>query len=211
MTMQAKFGGRCGECGIRFEAGTTISWSREKGARHVTSLVCNTLRAEQAAKPVVAPVAVMDGAAIVAFLTAAKGRGLKAPKARFLAPGGGELRLSMAGSTSRYPGAIQVKRDSVWVGRVNADGSVVGLAGEMLATVQAIAANPVAAAAAYGALMGRCSFCNLTLTDEGSVEVGYGPVCAKNWGLPHAPKGTRAVAVVPVIAQQDDAASFMVA
>ena len=58
----------------------------------------------------------------------------------------------------------------------------------------AVAADPAAAAKAYGALMGRCSFCDTAITDEGSVEVGYGPVCAKRFGLPHTPKGTKVLA-----------------
>ena len=27
-------------------------------------------------------------------------------------------------------------------------------------------------------------------TDAGSVEVGYGPTCAKRWNLPHTPRGS---------------------
>lgn len=40
-------------------------------------------------------------------------------------------------------------------------------------------------AAAFGHQFGMCVFCGRTLTDEDSVEVGYGPVCAENNGLPH--------------------------
>lgn len=39
-------------------------------------------------------------------------------------------------------------------------------------------------AAKFGALYGRCVFCSQTLTDERSIEVGYGPICAENHGLP---------------------------
>lgn len=39
-------------------------------------------------------------------------------------------------------------------------------------------------AAAFGKLYGVCVFCGLTLTNEASIEVGYGPVCAENYGLP---------------------------
>jgi hypothetical protein len=38
--------------------------------------------------------------------------------------------------------------------------------------------------------MCRCSFCGLALTDEGSVFMGYGPICARNYGLPHVALGT---------------------
>lgn len=39
-------------------------------------------------------------------------------------------------------------------------------------------------AASFGALTGRCVFCDRELTDERSIEVGYGPVCAERNGLP---------------------------
>ena len=39
-------------------------------------------------------------------------------------------------------------------------------------------------AAAFGHLTGNCVFCDRELTDERSISVGYGPVCAKNHGLP---------------------------
>lgn len=39
-------------------------------------------------------------------------------------------------------------------------------------------------AAAFGKMYGVCVFCGLTLTHEASIEVGYGPVCAENHGLP---------------------------
>jgi len=137
---------------------------------------------------------------------AAQARGLKHPKARFLAPPGAtsspgaigrELRLTLAGARSKAPGSIQVYIGDDWIGRVEPpDGRLVGkLASDqvLIDTLLQIACNPAEAAQAYGALMGKCSFCGLQLTDEGSVEVGYGPVCAKKWGLPHQPKGTRRV------------------
>lgn len=39
-------------------------------------------------------------------------------------------------------------------------------------------------AARFGKLWGSCVFCSRLLTDERSVEVGYGPVCADKNGLP---------------------------
>lgn len=195
MTIIAKFNGRCVACGQALAAGSTIEWTKGVGARH----------AGTCPPAAVVPVVTVQAGAIVAFLQAARDRGLKAPKARFLAPGGGELRLALAGSTSKYPGAVQVKVDGTWVGRIEASGVVAGpLAGTwgapIVAALDIVASNPAAAAKAYGALMCRCSFCNLSLTDAGSVEVGYGPVCAQHWGLPHAPKGTPAVStVVPFV------------
>lgn len=42
-------------------------------------------------------------------------------------------------------------------------------------------------AAAFGKITGTCIACGLHLTDDGknkSLEVGYGPICAKKWGWP---------------------------
>lgn len=206
MTMTAKFAGTCSTCKARINAGDRIEWTKGVGAKHATPAQCI---AAVAAQPVAAaaPAPVIDLKPIVAFLAAAQARGLKFPKARFLAPGGGELRLSIAGPTAQVPGALQVKRDEEWIGRVNPDGTVVGrqLAGDTAVqdTLVAIAADPVTAAKAYGALMCRCSFCDSVLTDEGSVEVGFGPICAKRFGLEHRAKGTptlKVLAQVPTVA-----------
>lgn len=39
-------------------------------------------------------------------------------------------------------------------------------------------------AARFGKLWGSCVFCSRLLTDERSVAVGYGPICAEKNGLP---------------------------
>lgn len=190
-TMTAKFAGRCRLCGGDIPAGSTIRWEAGHGAMHADATVCEAARA---ARRATAPV-VRDAAPIVAFINRAKEH-IKFPKLRFLAPGGGELRLSVAGSTSKYPGSVQVKVDGAWVGRIQPDGVVAGPLRDnapLLVELGVIASNPAAKAAAYGALMGHCSFCGLKLTDAGSVEVGYGPVCAAHYGLPHTPRGTPAV------------------
>jgi hypothetical protein len=52
------------------------------------------------------------------------------------------------------------------------------------AALASLAADPAAACSAYGHLTGACCFCRLPLTDARSVAVGYGPICAGNFGLP---------------------------
>lgn len=189
MTMFASFAGRCVKCGGAIFPGDSIEWIRGEGAWHrVCPPAAATPTVVNVTPSTVVPV---DSSLIVKFLTDAKARGLKFPKVRFLAPSGGELRMSLAGGSTKYPGAVQVKVDGNWIGRIGADGVVTrGIDGALLAAIVKIAADPAAAAKAYGALMGHCSFCNLALTDEGSVEVGYGPVCAKSYGLPHKAKGS---------------------
>lgn len=46
-----------------------------------------------------------------------------------------------------------------------------------------MAVDPEGTAAAYGHLTGACCFCRRALSDERSVSVGYGPVCADHFGL----------------------------
>lgn len=50
--------------------------------------------------------------------------------------------------------------------------------------LEALAASPAEVAGTYGRQSGECCFCARELTDERSTQVGYGPVCAGNYGLP---------------------------
>ena len=52
-------------------------------------------------------------------------------------------------------------------------------------SILAFDADPEATAKAYAARVGACSFCSRTLVDPRSLAVGYGPICAENYGLPH--------------------------
>jgi hypothetical protein len=197
MTIIAKFNGICANCKGTITAGESINWQRGGASTHASAATCAIARGRAVfadAAPVVRPTVSLSG--LVAFLKAARERGLKFPKTRFAAPGNGELLLSLAGDDSKNPGAVYVKLNGEYAGKVTREGAAYGV-DALLPTLQAIEADPAAAGAAYGALTGRCSFCGLGLTDEGSIEVGYGPVCARRYGLPHAPKGS--AKVVPVV------------
>jgi hypothetical protein len=54
--------------------------------------------------------------------------------------------------------------------------------GEIKEALRAIIADPKAASAAYGKLVGRCGVCGRKLEDEASVERGIGPVCMGKMG-----------------------------
>lgn len=115
--------------------------------------------------------------------------GLKRPKID-LQVNGTDVRLQPAGPQSRNPGFVYVKRikDGDWeyAGKVSPNGTYYGHSGDgVLAALQALAADPAAAAAAHGHTTGNCCFCSRLLTDPASVEVGYGPICAERYGLPH--------------------------
>jgi hypothetical protein len=52
-----------------------------------------------------------------------------------------------------------------------------------------LAGDTVAFLAQCGKDLGTCCYCNHALDHAESKEVGYGPICAKNWGLPWGKKG----------------------
>ena len=61
--------------------------------------------------------------------------------------------------------------------------------------LEQIEKDPIAAATLSGKLTSCCSFCSKQLTDERSVVLGYGPVCADHWGLPWDVKRTGSTTV----------------
>ena len=205
MTIQAQYGGICVVCGVAFPSGVRIEWTRGVGARHVSDQDCEAARALASKQPTY----VVELSAVVAFLSGARERGLSNPKVRVLAPPAyrkhfgptTEMRLSLAGGSSQYPGAVQVSVNRRWVGRVETTGKVAGQISrepETIALLEAIALDPVKAAKEYAALMGQCSFCGKVIVEEGSVEVGYGPVCARRFDLPHVYLGTPQPSFPPI-------------
>jgi hypothetical protein len=118
---------------------------------------------------------------------------LKYPKIRLQA-NDTVFRLTLAGSKSRVPGSINVCSDKGqdWYGRITDTGKFEASRKTDDATMSAIhnvlmclAKDPAGTAAAYGKMTGNCCFCSQPLSDDRSVAVGYGPVCAKHYGLPH--------------------------
>lgn len=123
---------------------------------------------------------------------------LKYPAIVLSVPAAGmSVRLSIAGPRANVPGSVTVvtsdkddagKRD--WIGRIRTDGTfecsprVNGKAEAITARLQAFANDPAGVAAEHGRLTGCCCFCNAMLTDGRSTAVGYGPICATNYGLP---------------------------
>ncbi len=113
------------------------------------------------------------------------------------------IRLTVAGPQARVPGSINVttaekgydgKRG--WLGRVTLDGIFAPSDGRDLGNcdptwadkvqvkLKALAADPAATATEHGRLTGNCCFCGISLTDERSTAMGYGPICADHYGLP---------------------------
>lgn len=119
------------------------------------------------------------------------------------------FRVNVAGQRAREPGSLTVtsvekgfdgKRQ--WFGRVTRAGvfepSQVAPEG-VAPKLRAFAADPAGQAAEYGRLHGVCCFCNKPLRDERSTAVGYGPVCARHFGLPWGAAAVEAPATVPTV------------
>lgn len=110
--------------------------------------------------------------------------------------GGHQIKLRLQGGAAKFPGAVAVLVDKVWVGRVHTNGEF-EMAGsfyqcavqdEVIDTLVQFAKDPAGTAQKLGKLSCRCVFCNLPLTDEKSLAVGYGETCAGHWGLPYGDK-----------------------
>lgn len=122
---------------------------------------------------------------------------LKYPKLTFDDSAAGvPLQLSQAGAYARQPGSLNCTDGrpygrNRWYGRVERSGTFVSsddCPAELVEFLHKLAGDTANVAAMYGRRTGCCCFCNTALTDERSIEVGYGPVCAKRWNLPYPTK-----------------------
>jgi hypothetical protein len=123
---------------------------------------------------------------VVALMQHAKANGVGQPKFR-LATGLGTLKLSMATNRSKTPGAIFVKRDTEYLGKLSDTGRPdyrLSDDASAMTALLALNADPAGVAAAHGQQVGNCSFCGRELTDGRSIAMGYGPICAGHYGLP---------------------------
>jgi len=137
-----------------------------------------------------------DFSRVLGLFATASDAGLKHPKVRLQLNDGSPIVLAVAGSNSKYAGQINVTDgkpfgSNVWYGRVNSEGQFMlspKIAANTAACVTALlvnfATNPAGVASAYGHATGNCCFCAKTLTDQRSVSVGYGPICADKYALP---------------------------
>lgn len=137
-----------------------------------------------------------DCSRIVELFDKAKEK-LKAPAIVLGGQYDGVLRLKPAGPQARVPDSInviseQAGRDPVWLGRVLRDGHLEispKVQGERIVIdaipfLRAFAVQPEVGAKQSARFTGRCCFCNTRIKDSRSTEVGYGPDCAANYGLP---------------------------
>jgi hypothetical protein len=118
---------------------------------------------------------------------------IKYPRIKLLV-GQQPIALSVAGSSSKAPGTVNVTDgerfgQNVWFGRVTPQGvwqkgpTPSDAMDEVEHFLKKFGQDPAGTAKEYGKLTGRCCFCDLPLSDERSTSAGFGPTCAKNYGL----------------------------
>lgn len=197
--MTARYNGSCADCGEDIHKGEPILYDGR--AHHVSRKACFEAHAASEAKVAelerererqgfVAADVRESLANIIRMFDRAAESGLKWPKIRF-GNEGFTIQLQRAGERSRVPGAVNVTDGgrygaNTWFGRILRDGTPDRISDDgVLAFLVDIADDPEKAARESGQRLGYCSFCLKQLTEDGSLDVGYGPVCATHWGLPH--------------------------
>lgn len=125
---------------------------------------------------------------IVALFLKAKEQGLKWPKIRLQTSQGEKivLRLSQRGDVTVTDNATSFD-DRRYYGRISPQGFYAPteiVTPDVTQLLKDLAQNPAEMAALYGHQTSNCCFCGLQLTTSESVTVGYGPICADNFGLP---------------------------
>jgi hypothetical protein len=139
--------------------------------------------------PPAAPTTDLSG--VITLLQDAK-QHLKFPAIRLTASDGTPVVLKVAGDRAKEPGTVNATDggsypDNRWFGRIALDGAFKpgrACTTDVIDVLVRLGSDPATVAAEHGKLTGSCSFCRQPLSDERSTEVGYGPVCAKHFGLP---------------------------
>lgn len=171
-------------------SGKAWTYSQEAWAHFLVAQAQKTLDNKPAEQPVFTE--------IVKLFTHASSS-LQYPRVTFSTQAG-TVRIQRAGEHSRYAGDLMVTDgkqygQNAFYGRIDKagtfhPGTTTTTNGQraqaaVVAVLATIAADPAEALGRMGRAEGVCCFCGKDLTDEASTTHGYGPVCAKNWGLPH--------------------------
>lgn len=128
--------------------------------------------------------------------------GLKKPKVTLEDTEAGKVVIDRGAEGSRYPGWLHVTNGRKWsergrryYGRIDRDGRFDYRPSEdnihklLVDVLYDFAADPETVAAEHGKRTGRCCFCATEIEHPDSLAVGYGPICAKRYGLPHGGSG----------------------
>jgi hypothetical protein len=133
---------------------------------------------------------------IVEMMHRANGR-LKKTKITLETDSGNILSMTVCPETKRdgtptaNPLAIYLKNGGEWnadyLGQIRTTGALAlrgNASADYVRLLDDLSEDPVAAIARHGHKTGRCCMCNAKLKTHESTTHGYGPVCAKNFGLP---------------------------
>ena len=139
--------------------------------------------------------ATIDASAIIALFAMASNH-IKYPAIDFYTERTGVVQFKRVNSGANE-GCVNITNglryqdpERQFYGRVQTDGTLKlgwGMSDSAIAIrdlIDAFAKNPSGVVAAHGKSKGACVICGNALTDDRSTAAGYGPTCAKNWGLP---------------------------
>jgi hypothetical protein len=169
-------------------AGRGLSVKQSGWVRKMADRIINPPKERAAAR-------IGDVVGLLALFEKATSNGLQWPKLRAITADGTTISLRRAGAKSKYQGEIMVTSrlgdETLYYGRIDQGGTfhpglkvTTAALEQALPALKAMATDPATAGKAYGARTGHCAFCALPLEDSRSVEAGYGPICAENFGLP---------------------------
>tara|TARA_R110000824_G_scaffold103736_6_gene246412 strand:+ start:1107 stop:1946 length:840 start_codon:yes stop_codon:yes gene_type:complete len=115
------------------------------------------------------------------------------PKIWLKLPDGTDFRINRSGDRSKYKGQLQLSNgtygDGMYFGRISKEGDIYLMKDgpsrkdEILTLLSSLVENPEKIAKDYGRLTGNCCFCHRELSDDRSLDVGYGSTCASNYNL----------------------------
>jgi hypothetical protein len=200
MIINSRYVSVCRKCNGQIEVGEQVVWTPgEKGVYHANTDKCFGIKppAEHytPAEPVKYTPPPPKDYSMKPLADVMQTVMLKRPTLR-LNSSMGEVVLSMTRGGVQ-PGSVAIKIAGNFIGCVRPNGECSGLLkNQNYADLRTHLLNTVSdkdslirAALDYAKLTNNCCFCGLTLTNDFSVVHGYGPICAENWGLPHALNG----------------------
>lgn len=138
-----------------------------------------------------APAAVQLSVAAIQAMFEKAAQKLRRVKISLKDSSGQKVVFKKAGPMSKYAGQIMITDGgpfgaALFFGRIDTEGNFMATSratDSVKTLVQEFAVNPEDVAGKYGRLTGACCFCSKSLDDQRSLAVGYGPVCAKHFGL----------------------------
>jgi hypothetical protein len=108
---------------------------------------------------------------------------LKYPKITFVSTNGSKVQVYLAAK-----GYIAIKVDGEYQGKImNKDSDLIfyPCQADLRTEIENFCSFPAYQSKIYGQRYNHCCFCGRELVESTSVSLGYGPICAENFGLPH--------------------------